>query len=108
MTRAGCVARAPGANTAALPPIRYSLSLTCTGVYSSAGCGSFAYFSVSHRPGDCCAETVHIPSTRVMARAALVRRVAAVMMVLLGGWYRLHNLESIREIPASRHNSMSG
>src|SRR6266850_1251050 len=91
MTRAGCVARAPGANTAALPPIRYSLSLTCTGVYSSAGCGSFAYFSVSQRPGDCCAETVQSPSTRVLARAAVVRRVADVMMTLLRRSSRLQN-----------------
>src|SRR6476620_2512875 len=106
MTRAGCVGLAPGVRTAALPPIRYSLSLTCIGVYSSAGCGSLAYFSVSQRPGDCCARTVNVARTRVAERAAVVRRVAAVMGCSFDLWCRRPNALFNRARRANTHNNM--
>src|SRR5258705_3953724 len=83
MTRAGCVALAPGVSTAALPPIRYSTLFRTTLVYSSDGCGSLAYLSVTQRPGVCCAKTVHVPSTSAKARSACAPRLGDLMVTLL-------------------------
>src|SRR5882762_9517422 len=96
MTRPGCVALAPGVRTAALPPIRYSTLFRTTFVYSSDGCGSLAYLSVTQRPGACCAKTDHVPSTSAKARSALVPRLGdLIVTLLLGHSPRIGSVERI-------------